>query len=47
MTYKQFLETREAILEDWRLWSLGYTPSEITKELKIMWEEYKKLKQGN
>ena len=38
MTFKKFIETKEAILEDWRLWAMGLNKKEINKQLKIMWK---------
>ena len=39
MTYKKFLDTEVAILEDWRLWAMGLDKKEIDKQLKIMWKQ--------
>lgn len=39
MTYKKFIDTEEAIFEDWRLWAMGLDKKEIDKQLKLMWKQ--------
>lgn len=39
MTYKEFLDKEEVILEDWRLWAMGVPDYERERILK---EWYKK-----
>lgn len=44
MTFKQFLELEEVILEDWRLWAMGLSPGEIQTNIKEWYENYLKFK---
>ena len=44
MTFKQFLELEEVILEDWRLWAMGVSPGEIQTIIKEWYENYLKFK---
>ena len=44
MTFKQFLELEEVILEDWRLWAMGLSPGEIQTIIKEWYENYLKFK---
>lgn len=44
MTFKQFLELEEVILEDWRLWAMGVSPDEIQTIIKEWYENYLKFK---